>query len=241
MERLEPEVPQPKALSEESLAVQEAESEAGAFVFFRRYFRDGEELQRDGDGELETELEVTSLVDEGYTVGRHPQCDLVLAWDPTASRSHARITKAGGNWYVEDLGSENGTALNGARVGRERLTDGDQLRVGDTILVFRQIDPSESRDTVKAGAAYPTLTDAQRQVLVALAGPLFGADSLLDPATNSEIAEQVHLSVDSVKGHLRHLYKVFEIGPDVPQNRKRRKLADEAIRRGAVTSRDYPS
>lgn len=239
MERLEPEVPQPKALSEESLAVQEAESEAGAFIFFRRYYRDGEELQRDGTGQLESELEVSRLIEEAYTVGRHPQCDLVLAWDPTASRSHARVTRAGGNWYLEDLGSENGTSLNGQRIGRERLADGDQLRVGDTILVFRQIDPSEFRDTVKAGAAFPTLTDAQRHVLVALAEPLFGADSLRDPATNSEIAERVHLSVDSVKGHLRHLYKVFEIGPEVPQNRKRRQLADEAIRRGAVTARDY--
>jgi hypothetical protein len=239
MERLEPEIPKPKSHSKESIALQEAESGLGTFVVFRRFFADGDSLERDAAG-LVSDFEVVGLDGDNYSVGRHPDSDLVLDWDPTVSRSHARLSRAGASWYLEDLNSENGTVVNGNRVSRVRLGDNDQIRIGDTVIVFRQPGSSKVRETVTAGEPLPALTDPQRQVLVALAEPLFGAEPLRDPSTNTEISERVHLSLDSVKGHLRHLYKVFGIGPEVPQNRKRRKLADEAIRRGAVTSRDYP-
>lgn len=239
MEQVEPEVPKPRALSGESVALQEAEVKVGTFIYFRRFFREGDALRRDEAGEIESDFVVLPLASDRQAVGRHPQCDVVVGWDLAVSRSHAEITKVGGDWYIEDLGSENGTAVNGSRVGRTRLVDGDQVRVGDTVLVFRQVASTDFGDTIKSGPGFPILSDPQRQVLVALAEPLFGSETLRDPATNSEIAAKVHLSVDSVKGHLRHLYKVFEIGSDVPQNRKRRKLADEAIRRGAINARDY--
>ena len=241
MERIEPEVPSPTVLSEESVALQAAESRPGTFIFFRRFFKEGDALRRAQDGELDSDFVVLPLDSESHSVGRHPQCGVVFGWDPAVSRSHAELARVGGDWYVEDLDSENGTFVNGSRVGRRRLGDGDQIRIGDTVFVFRHVASTELGDTIKAGGALPPVSDPQRQVLVALAEPVFGNNTLRDPATNSEIASKLHLSIDSVKGHLRHLYKVFEIGPDVPQNRKRRKLADEAIRRGAVTSRDYPS
>lgn len=239
MERLEPEVPLPKVLSDESLALQEAESKPGSFVFFRRFFTDGETLKRDDYGELESVLDLTLLESESFTIGRHTDSDIVLDWDPAVSRSHARLSRAGGSWYVDDLSSENGTSVDGDWVGRAKLVDGNQIRMGDTILVFRQVESSQFRETVKAGEVLPPLTYPQQQVLAALAEPMFGTDGARDPATNAEIAGEIHLSIDSVKGHLRHLFKVFDIGSDVPQNRKRRRLAEEAIRRGAVRSRDY--
>lgn len=241
MDDIEPAVPAPKPLSEESLALQEAESKHETFLFFRRLFiGEGDHLERGQDGEPQSAFEVLPLDKDNYTVGRHPNCDLVLDWDPAISRSHASLTKAGGNWYLEDLASENGTSVNGVRASHTRLVDGDQLRLGDSIVVFRHLDESSSPDTVKARESMPIVTDVQRQVLVALSEPLFGSESLKDPATNAEVAGRLHLSVDSVKGHLRQLYKVFGIGAEVPQNRKRRSLADEAVRRGVVTHRDYP-
>ena len=60
--------------------------------------------------------------------------DLIVA-DDYASTRHARCTEDGGTWYVEDLGSTNGTRLNEARVyGPARLGKGDKVRVGHTIL-----------------------------------------------------------------------------------------------------------
>ena len=57
--------------------------------------------------------------------------------DGTVSRQHARLSQRDSNWYIEDLGSVNGTYLNGVRVNRPvRLHLGDQIRCGTTLLVF---------------------------------------------------------------------------------------------------------
>ncbi len=57
--------------------------------------------------------------------------------DPGVSRQHARIVRAGETYYVEDLGSANGTLLDGRRVTREALADGARITVGASVLVFR--------------------------------------------------------------------------------------------------------
>lgn len=72
-------------------------------------------------------------------VGRHPQVDFVLD-DHLVSRRHFRLVQRGFAWEVEDLGSTNGTLLNGKRVRRARLQDGDRIRAGETELVFVQKD-----------------------------------------------------------------------------------------------------
>jgi len=72
-------------------------------------------------------------------VGRATDADFVLE-DPGASRRHLRVSRAGDSYVVEDLGSRNGTHVNGARVQRHTLVDGDQIRVGGTEIVFRQKD-----------------------------------------------------------------------------------------------------
>jgi hypothetical protein len=75
----------------------------------------------------------------GLVIGRQPDCDLVLA-DPNVSRRHAEIRHAGGGEFeVTDLGSTNGTKVNGTRVrGFEPLQDGDRLTVGATTLQYEQ-------------------------------------------------------------------------------------------------------
>ena len=69
-------------------------------------------------------------------VGRGTDVDFVLT-DTMASRRHVRLTKDGPAWVAEDLGSRNGTLVNGQRVQRQGLKDGDLLRVGGTELIFR--------------------------------------------------------------------------------------------------------
>jgi hypothetical protein len=67
-------------------------------------------------------------------IGRHPDCDIVLA-GPAVSRRHARLTFRDGVWILQDLDSTNGTLVNSARVGRCRLNAGDRLVIGETQLV----------------------------------------------------------------------------------------------------------
>ncbi|HUS30020.1 MAG TPA: sigma 54-interacting transcriptional regulator [Kofleriaceae bacterium] len=58
--------------------------------------------------------------------------------DARMSTQHARITRLGTRWFVEDLASKNGTLVRGARVARHELRDGDAICVGHTMLVFRE-------------------------------------------------------------------------------------------------------
>jgi hypothetical protein len=69
------------------------------------------------------------------TIGRLPECDVTLD-DPSVSRRHARIWRAGDQWTVEDLGSTNGIRVNGEQVGQAELHNGDRLDLGGVRLTF---------------------------------------------------------------------------------------------------------
>jgi hypothetical protein len=72
------------------------------------------------------------------TIGRAPGCG-VRVEDTFASQLHARVFTREGRWYVEDLGSTNGTWLNRKRVhGPLPMSNGDRIAVGDTVLEFRR-------------------------------------------------------------------------------------------------------
>jgi hypothetical protein len=72
----------------------------------------------------------------GATIGRSRQCDVVLG-DPNVSREHAEIRPRGGSWILHDLGSTNGSSLNGRRIERaEVLKAGDQIEIGTSSLTF---------------------------------------------------------------------------------------------------------
>jgi hypothetical protein len=72
------------------------------------------------------------------TVGRLPESHLALTWDHEVSRRHAELLRGPEGWTLVDEQSRNGSYLNGRRVvGRERLRNGDVLRFGDTVVLFR--------------------------------------------------------------------------------------------------------
>ena len=72
----------------------------------------------------------------GATLGRGRQCDVVLN-DPNVSRQHAEIRPRGGSWVLTDLGSTNGSQLNGRRIdGSEVLRDGDEIELGESAMTF---------------------------------------------------------------------------------------------------------
>jgi hypothetical protein len=73
---------------------------------------------------------------EGVTIGRSRGCDIVLD-DPNVSRRHAEIRPRGGSWVLVDLGSTNGSRLNGRSVeGSEVVKPGDEIELGSTRLTF---------------------------------------------------------------------------------------------------------
>ena len=76
-----------------------------------------------------------SLTESVISVGRHPDCNLVLA-DPNVSRNHAEIRPKGDRFAVIDLGSTNGTRVNGVRVDNQVLQDGDDISFGNTRIRF---------------------------------------------------------------------------------------------------------
>ena len=73
--------------------------------------------------------------EEPVTIGRLPECDVVLG-DPNVSRRHAEIRRQGTGFIVVDLGSTNGTRVNGAGVKERHLVDGDEITVGGTKIRF---------------------------------------------------------------------------------------------------------
>jgi hypothetical protein len=75
------------------------------------------------------------LGEKPVVMGRMSNCDIVLA-DPRASRQHAEIQPAGHGFVLSDLGSMNGTVVNGTPVREHQLSDGDEIRVGSTVLHF---------------------------------------------------------------------------------------------------------
>lgn len=72
----------------------------------------------------------------GATMGRSRQCD-VMVDDPNVSRTHAEVRPRGGSWVLTDVGSTNGSRLNGRRLeGPEVLKPGDEIELGTTLLKF---------------------------------------------------------------------------------------------------------
>ena len=76
-----------------------------------------------------------ALDHDRMTIGRRPDSDVFLD-DVTVSRDHALLVKRGGDYYLDDLGSLNGTYVNRHRIESHRLEDGDELQVGKFKLTF---------------------------------------------------------------------------------------------------------
>jgi len=164
------------------------------------------------------------------TIGRRPTCDVALAGDDEVSRLHAELIRLGDDWVVHDDGlSRNGTFVNGERVrGRRRLSVGDVIAVGTTsITVGGAANGSGSTRRAAPSAPPVALTPAQRRLLEVLCTPL-RESPYAAPASNKRIADELVLSVETVKGSLSALYELFGLS-ELPQNEKRAALAVRAL------------
>ncbi|KUI43940.1 peptide-binding protein [Mycobacterium sp. IS-1590] len=183
--------------------------------------------------------ELMPLSGQRVTLGKASTNAVSLEHDETVSRLHAVLENLGFAWSIRDLGSRNGTYLNGERITAERvLRSGDEVRLGKSRLVFWEVrDSADGRldeETVTAQAVDPPprLTRRELDVLVVLCRPLVSDDPFPEPASVRRMAGELFVTEAAVKQHLQNLYDKFAI----PSEGDRRvRLANEALRRGAVT------
>ncbi len=175
------------------------------------------------------------LVSERTTVGKASENDIELD-DPSVSHLHAVLERFPAGWCVTDLGSSNGTWLNGERISSSRrLRHEDEIRIGKTRLLFRQPTGAAEPGTDVQGPP-PALTTRERDVLVALCRPLLAQDMFTEPASTRTIADELVVSSAAVNSHLGNLFDKFGIGAD--EDNRRARLANDAISSGAVTIAD---
>jgi DNA-binding CsgD family transcriptional regulator len=183
---------------------------------------------------LSAESRLVRLEGERVTVGTDASNDLALAADATLSRLHAVFERYPSGWCVRDLDSRNGTFVNGERIRLERpLRHGDEVRVGASRLRYRSDVPMASAAATAAAEPPPELTRREREVLVELCRTVLTGEPFTEPASLREIAGALVVTEAAVKQHLLRLYDKFGIHGG--GERRRVRLANEALRRGAVT------
>jgi pSer/pThr/pTyr-binding forkhead associated (FHA) protein len=180
--------------------------------------------------------ELVPLEGERVTVGRTDSNDVVIA-DERVSRLHAAFERVAGEWLVRDLGSRNGTFVDGDRVLATRpVRPGQEIRIGKTAMFLRREGLSESREATAADEAPPVLTPREHEVLLALCRPAFSGSPFTEPASVRDVAKELYITEAAVKQHLGNLYDKFGLHGGVEPRRVL--LANEAIRRGAVNIAD---
>ncbi|HZN82685.1 MAG TPA: FHA domain-containing protein [Mycobacterium sp.] len=182
--------------------------------------------------------ELVPLSGERVTIGKASTNVVSLEHDPTVSRLHAILENHGSAWSIRDVGSRNGTYVNGEKIAAERvLHSGDEVRVGKSRLVYleaRQAGEPAYEETIvpDTAALPPRLTRREFDVLVVLCRPLVSDDPFPEPASVRRMATELYVTEAAVKQHLQNLYDKFSIPTE---GDRRVRLANEALRRGAVT------
>jgi hypothetical protein len=101
------------------------------------------------DSGVEVEKEIIQLDQKDqFSIGRSQAADIKVM-DIKVSRSHCRIEKRGDKFYITDLGSRNGTYVNGDRITTHELTSGDNIKVGFSILRYELPDVASGKKSVR--------------------------------------------------------------------------------------------
>jgi pSer/pThr/pTyr-binding forkhead associated (FHA) protein len=180
---------------------------------------------------------LTPLAEDRLTVGRSPDNDISLPDDRLVSRLHAVLERFSSGWIIRDLGSRNGTSVNGNRVfSDQRLHSGDELRIGSAKLIFREEGAGTESTVADTGVQKQALTRRERDVLVALCRPVLSGAIFPEPASVKQIAAELYITDAAVKQHLLNLYDKFSIRGEGENRRK--SLATEALKSGAVSLAD---
>ncbi len=137
------------------------------------------------------------------TIGRDDSAELTVPFEGV-SRQHAELTVQAGATHLRDLGSTNGTAVNGAEISQVVLESGDRIQLGSVEFEFRIESRSrlaELRDRAQAQRLVSQLSPREREVALAIARGLKSA----------EIAALLHISTRTVNTHLEHIYERLQL------------------------------
>ncbi len=151
--------------------------------------------------------QVTGFVAEltgTVVLGRDLNLDLALPHEGV-SRRHAEVVVAeDGTVRARDLGSTNGTLVNGIPIATHELNGGELIQVGPVELEFRFVTAAELkhvRQTAEARARLSTLSAREREVAHLVAQGL----------KSNEIAARLHISVRTVNTHLEHIFERLQV------------------------------
>ncbi len=129
--------------------------------------------------------------------------------DNTVSRRHSELTPDGDVWYLSDLKSQNGTIVNGVAIkDRIRLEEGDEIRVGATVLRFGNPDQPHRKPSVLVTDDFDLETEVEARI-VSSSDSYIGAESIHDP-------DAEHAAID----HLRVIYTLTAITARIMNNRE---------------------
>ncbi|MDQ1246765.1 MAG: hypothetical protein QG597_1133 [Actinomycetota bacterium] len=154
-------------------------------------------------------------------IGRSRTCDVVVGNDPSVSRQHAAVERFDGYLRVRDLGSSNGTFLNGVKVDApRRLNSGDTIAVGAAVIEYAVVDETDlDHLTTQTAAADEYGLSAREVDLLRL---------LACGLTDQEIAARLTLSISTVRSHLDRIR-------DKTGKRRRTQLVALAIAMGLAS------
>lgn len=144
-------------------------------------------------------LGLVARLEEPTVLGREPGVGIRLDYDGV-SRQHARVDPVDGGAVIVDLGSTNGTAVNGEDVQSRPLQSGDRIQLGTVELEFRLETTTElaaTKQRADARARLALLSDREREVALLVAQGLRSA----------EISTRMHISTRTVNTHLEHIYE----------------------------------
>jgi DNA-binding CsgD family transcriptional regulator len=137
----------------------------------------------------------TPLGKDGLTLGRDENNDIAVSHDLRLSRSHAQVVNRDGQWILTDLGSRNGSFVNARPVTRHPLRDGDEIRLGGSLWMFRSdLDPRATEVATETSAPGAELNLTKREVEV--------LRLVSDGLSDKLIAADLGISVNTVRSHL---------------------------------------
>lgn len=145
-------------------------------------------------------------------VGRSSDCELVLK-HPTVSRRHAAISVENSSITVQDLGSRNGTFVNGERIQTATVILGQQLAFGRVCFFLAGEKDEEFAQEPTTDACR---SDDPRTPLAALVASLSQAerrvfDLLIEGMAEKRIGSRLHISQHTVHSHVRAIYRAFDV------------------------------
>lgn len=165
---------------------------------------------------------------KSLTIGRSVTADLPLDADGV-SRKHAKVAEVDkGQFNLIDLGSTNGTYLNGRRVDMAPLREGDQIQVGQVILRFGWGHTGVGIKPVKPKRPRSKTLNNPLDLLSAREREVGGL--VAEGLTNAEIGKRLHISGRTVATHLANIYERLDI-------HNRAALARCVVEWGLVASR----